>query len=95
MTSPVGQPFRIFSSDTEYVVQVFIDGNPIGVPATFRTLPDSDALRDENIILVVFLIFLLHLVPVRTKTHYTELAQVCQRTQRYLISTPMRSIFRS
>ncbi|MDA7993107.1 MAG: alkaline phosphatase, partial [Pirellulales bacterium] len=35
-------------SDTEYVVQVFIDGNPIGVPATFRTLPDSDALRDET-----------------------------------------------
>ena len=36
------------SSDTEYVVQVFIDGNPIGVPATFRTLPDSEALRDEK-----------------------------------------------
>ena len=35
-------------SDTEYVVQVFIDGNPIGVPATFRTLPDSDALRDKT-----------------------------------------------
>ena len=36
------------SSDTGYVVQVFIDGNPIGVPATFRTLPDSKALRDEK-----------------------------------------------
>jgi len=36
------------SSDTGYVVQVFIAGNPIGVPATFRTLPDSEALRDEK-----------------------------------------------
>ena len=46
--SPGGQRFRILSSDTGYVVQVFIAGNPIGVPATFRTLPDSEALRDEN-----------------------------------------------
>ena len=32
--------------DTEYVASVFIDGNPAGVPATFKTLPDSKALSD-------------------------------------------------
>ena len=34
--------------DTEYVASVFIDGNPAGVPATFHTLPDSNALRDQK-----------------------------------------------
>ena len=34
--------------DAEYVASVFIDGNPAGVPATFHTLPDSNALRDQK-----------------------------------------------
>ena len=36
------------ASNTTYVIRAFLDGNPAGPEATFRTLPDSEELRDPQ-----------------------------------------------
>ena len=36
-------------ADTKYIVRAYIDGFPSGIEASFKTLPDSEELKDEKL----------------------------------------------